>query len=102
MKQLLVKRHNEINQSIADKKNEFSTKLMLRGVHLKQTRKLEDMFTNLLEENDRELREWKGKIELETISKLKHIVNMALTDANIGSETLKYFKKECFGINRLE
>ena len=73
MKSTILEVHKDIKALLLDRRVSFSTKLLLRGVHTNQTRKLEDMYQSVEKEVLQEAEGRRKRSEEELSQRLAHI-----------------------------
>ena len=94
MKWARLEVHKDVKALLLDRKMSFSTKLLLRGVHANQTRKLEDMYKSGEKEVLQEAEGRKMKREEELSQRLSHIKQQMAREQEHWRVSLNYQMKE--------
>ena len=94
LKKARLEVYREIKALLLDRKVSFSTKLLLRGVHVNQTRKLEDMYQSGEKEVLQEAEERRSKREGELSQRLTHIKQQVEREQEYLRATLDCQKEE--------
>lgn len=90
MKRAALEAYKDIKGLLLDRRVSFSTKLLLRGVHTNQTRKLEDMYQSVEKEVVQEADGRRRKSEEELSQRLAHIKQQMVREQEHWMVTLEY------------
>lgn len=94
MKRAALEAYKDIKGLLLDRRVSFSTKLLLRGVHTNQTRKLEDMYQSVEKEVVQEADGRRRKSEEELSQRLAHIKQQMVREQEHWMVTLEYQTKQ--------
>ena len=94
MKRAALEAYKEIKGLLLDRRVSFSTKLLLRGVHTNQTRKLEDMYQSVEKEVVQEADGRRRKSEEELSQRLAHIKQQMVREQEHWMVTLEHQTKQ--------